>query len=339
MSQTNIEWTDATWNPSTGCTKVSAGCANCYAERMAKRLKAMGQEAWKDGFSVRCHQDRLDIPLHWKIPRRIFVNSMSDLFHEDVPFEFIDQVFAVMALCSQHTFQVLTKRAERMAEYLNNTNRKPNPHDIDQVNNCTTFDCIDVERDNVEIPGKHPGEHWSYKSRMADMPWPLPNVWIGTSCENQKTADERIPHLLRCPSAVRFLSIEPMLGPISLPYGAKCFSCGFEHTKFNTPNCVKCGSRIYEKHQPIIPGIDWVIVGGESGPHARPMHPNWVRSIRDQCVAAGVPFFFKQWGEWAPFPNWTGDTSKGWPSERVGKKSAGRLLDEMEWDEMPEVAK
>jgi protein gp37 len=229
MGKTKIEWTDATWNPVTGCTKVSQGCKHCYAERFAKRLGY-------DFSQVELHPERLEIPLHWKKPRRIFVNSMSDLFHRDVPVEFIAEVFNVMARASHHTFQLLTKRARRLA------------------------------------------------SLAPFLPWPE-NLWVGVSVE---TADYlwRIGCLREVPAAVRFLSLEPLLGPIpDLPLGH----------------------------------INWVIAGGESGPGARPMRAEWARSVRDQSLAAGVPFFFKQWGG-------------------VQRTKAGRRLDGRTWDQYPQVA-
>ena len=231
--KSKISWTDATWNPVTGCTKISAGCANCYAERLAKRLQAMGQQNYRDGFNVRCHEDILGIPFRWKKPRRIFVCSMSDLFHEDVPSWFIRGVFNVMRYASQHRFQVLTKRAGRMA----------------------------------------------VTSRF--LGWPS-NVWAGVTVENQQ-AMNRIDSLRKVPASVRFLSCEPLLeslGPIDLD------------------------------------GIHWVIVGGESGPGTRPMKEEWAMEIKDQCVAAGIPFFFKQWGG-------------------VNKKKAGRMLAGQTWDQVP----
>jgi protein gp37 len=228
-----IEWTEATWNPVTGCTRISPGCKFCYAERMSHRLKAMGQERYRNAFKLTLQPDVLDVPLRWKAPRVIFVNSMSDLFHKDVPSEYIQQCFAVMRQASQHTFQVLTKRPERVAEM----NR------------------------NID--------------------WPK-NVWMGTSVESAEYLD-RVRSLQKTTAKIRFLSVEPLLGPIA---------------------------RLTLK------GIHWVIVGGESGPGARPMEPEWVRQVRDQCLAKGVPFFFKQWGG-------------------VNKKRTGRELDGRTWDELP----
>jgi len=233
MASTKIEWTEATWNPVTGCTKISAGCLNCYAERMALRLKAMGQPNYANGFQVTCHPHTLEQPLYWKKPRTIFVNSMSDLFHEDVPDDFIASVFRVMKWAHWHRFQVLTKRAERLAKL------------------------------------------------ASQLEWPA-NVWMGVSVEKQAVKC-RIKSLQAVPAAVRFLSIEPLLEWLS---------------RIN------------------LVGIHWVIVGGESGPGARPMEEAWVHGIKRQCEAAGVPFFFKQWGG-------------------VNKKKAGRLLDGRTWDGMP----
>jgi len=208
-----IEWTDATWNPVTGCSKISAGCKNCYAERMAKRLQAMNQARYRAGFKVTLQSDLLQQPLRWKYSRRIFVNSMSDLFHEDIPEEFLQQVFKVMNKADWHTFQILTKRSGRLSQLCNKLK-------------------------------------WSK------------NIWIGVSVENDQFVN-RIHDLLAVPASVRFLSLEPLLGPL--------------------PNL-------------ILSGIHWVIAGGESGPRARGVNADWVRQIRDDCVSQNVPFFFKQWG-------------------------------------------
>lgn len=229
----SIEWTEATWNPVTGCTQVSPGCKFCYAERMAKRLKAMGQPRYADGFRLTLQPDLLDAPLHWRTPRTIFVNSMSDLFHKDIPLNYIEQVFGTMKSAYWHTFQILTKRADRLEEL------------------------------------------------ASSLDWPE-NVWMGVSVENSDYT-WRVRHLQQVPAQVRFLSVEPLLGPIpDLP----------------------------------LQGIHWVIVGGESGPGARPMNSAWVTNLRDQCVSADVPFFFKQWGG-------------------VNKGKTGRELDGRLWDEMP----
>lgn len=291
----NIEWTDETWNPVTGCTRASAGCDNCYAVKMTHRLESMGQQKYTGltvlngkqdrhfNGQVRCHEDALEIPLRWRKPRMVFVNSMSDLFHPDVAFEFIDKVFAVMALCPQHTFQVLTKRPDRMAGYLLKPDRQPHPHAVDQINQCSTDDRIDIERDCVRIPVKKPGDHWSQAARVNVMPWPLPNVWIGTSVENQDAADERIPHLLRCPAAVRFLSLEPLLGPMNLRKGVYLMP----------PTC--SGDRP-DEYGTTLDGIDWLIIGGESGHGARPCDISWIRDIINQADSAGVSVFVKQVG-------------------------------------------
>lgn len=326
MGDTKIEWTDKTWNPIRGCSRVSEGCRNCYAERQAARFRGEG-EAY--GGLVRMGADgphwtgevafierNLEDPLHWRKPCRVFVNSMSDLFHEKVQDEWLNVLFSnVMEIATRHTFQILTKRPERMLKYLS----------------------------------------W----RWGDGRIPMRNIWIGVSVEDQKTADERIPLLLETPAAVRFISYEPALGPIDLDSesenGLHALGCG----------CNEC--RRHGKSR----GLDWVIVGGESGPGARPMHPDWARSVRDQCQAAEVPFFFKQWGEYAPQapmygnekdelhslsliciePNGllTPENEDGyyeyqppvgsWLVERVGKKSAGRMLDCREWNEYPDAAR
>ena len=231
--RSSIEWTESTWNPMTGCTKISPGCKHCYAERMALRLQAMGQPKYANGFKLTLHEHVLEQPLSWKKPQKIFVNSMSDLFHEDAPLDFVHRVFDVMRRASWHTFQVLTKRSRRLLEL------------------------------NPEID------------------WPT-NVWMGVSVESQGYTF-RIEHLRQTDARVKFLSLEPLLGPLP---------------------CL--GLR----------GIDWVIVGGESGPGARPMTEQWVIDIRDQCLAVHVPFFFKQWGG-------------------VRKKRAGRVLRERTWDQVP----
>lgn len=254
-----IEWTDATWNPVTGCDKVSPGCDHCYAESIAHRFA--GTPAYPDGFAVTLRPERLDQPLRWRKPRKVFVNSMSDLFHKDIPDEYIARVFAVMALASQHTFQILTKRHARMRALLSST--------------AFQDSVIDAAADHPELDRRHqvgrgaPLCDW-------DGSWPVPNVWLGVSVENQQWADIRIPALLDTPAAVRFLSCEPLLGPVDLALTA------VQHD----------GALPYRRAS----YLHWVIVGGESGPGARPMHPDWARSLRDQCTAARVPFLFKQAG-------------------------------------------
>lgn len=307
-STTKIEWADATWGPVTGCTKVSAGCDNCYAETFAERWRGTPGHYFENGFDVQLRRDKLYLPMRWKKPRRIFVNSMSDLFHDAVPDDYIAQVFTVMALARQHTFQVLTKRHARMRSLLN----KP-----------------EFIWPNVWGP---------IAPDLPDLPyrtWPLPNVWLGVSAENQQWADIRIPALLDTPAAVRFVSAEPLLGPIDLHIDPIEASSPF------------WGSQ-----------LDWVITGGESGPGARPAHPDWFRAIRDQCQAAGVAFLFKQWGEWQPSSprqemvangrryryarRWIhpdGSTADYFepstPMDRVGKHRAGRELDGRTWDGYP----
>lgn len=233
--KSQIEWTESTWNPVTGCTKVSQGCKFCYAERMAERLRAMGQPNYRNGFQLTLQPHMLALPLRWKTTRRIFVNSMSDLFHDQVPLEYIQRVFDVMRRASWHQFQVLTKRAERLAEV------------------------------------------------AADLDWPA-NIWMGVSVESALHVD-RIDCLRGTGARVKFLSLEPLLGPL--------------------PGLV-------------LEAIDWIIVGGESGPHARPIQESWVLDVRDQCQRAGVSFFFKQWGG-------------------KNKRQAGRLLAGRTWDELPDV--
>ena len=228
-----IEWTQSTWNPVTGCTKISAGCRNCYAERLSRRLQAMGSPNYANGFELTLHPHTLEIPLGWKKPRTVFVNSMSDLFHKNVPLDFIAQVFDVITRAPRHNFQILTKRSNRLLELSDS------------------------------------------------LPWPE-NLYMGVTVENADCRF-RIDHLRQTPAAIKFLSLEPLLGPL--------------------PNLN-------------LVGIDWVIVGGESGPAARPMRPQWATDIRDQCLNADIPFFFKQWGG-------------------INKKKSGRTLQGKTWSQSP----
>lgn len=395
MSQNSkIEWTQKTWNPVTGCSKVSQGCKNCYAEVLANRFwtkpcdaencamdgencsKCHGTQQIKRSFTdVQCHPDRLEQPLHWRKPATVFVNSMSDLFHEDVPFEFITRVFATMIhtnhpVSTKHTFQILTKRPARALEF--------------------------------------------YDKYFRNSPI-IPNVWLGVSVEDQKTADERIPLLLQIPAAVRFLSCEPLLGEIDLKLQEVIHideladECGYSNSETEVNNGYGCDHPDQEEYEiidgnkcgkcysfscPIAPslspgydedkeiliknglddsedfmlkhkGLHWVICGGESGHGARPMHPDWARKLRDDCKSAGVPFFFKQWGEWVSARKFKfserrkmkhlavgingnnlkiteetyRDISHATHSVMVkaGKKHSGRLLDGVEWNEFPEV--
>lgn len=329
---THIEWSEATWNFITGCTKVSAGCDHCYIERtppfrMAHRR--FDQPGVGGTTGLKLHSERLHLPRKWRKPRRIFVNSLADLFHDQVPDAFIAEAWSVMARCPQHTFQVLTKRAGRMRSLL----RRP------------SF------RDNLA--------HWG-------APWPLPNVWLGVSVENQDWARIRIDALVDTPAAVRWVSCEPLLGAVDMkPWLGK--------TVTGIGRQGQAGLEAIE----VADGIDWVVVGGESGPGARPMHPDWARRLRDQCAAANVPFFFKQWGEWQDGSSgsrvgdrdhvivadgrhepWLGHTKDGGQPatplalarsrsepgthraaviSRVGKKAAGRLLDGELHDAYPAV--
>jgi len=367
--QTKIEWTDATWNIITGCSLMSEGCRFCYAADLAAtRLKNLPSRiglakknaagAAQFNGKVRFNEEWLDQPLRWKKPRRIFVCAHGDLFHENVPDEWIDKVFAVMALCPQHTFQVLTKRPERMRDYLREKRRESR---------------IAAAQALLPCPCPTPGI-WPHL--------PLKNIWLGTSIEDQPTADTRIPYLLQTPAAVRFVSAEPLLGPVDLEIawhgetalGAECWGdcawCanGFPPL-FNCRRGLQSAADVEEGRS----GLDWVIVGGESGRNARPMHPEWARTLRDQCAAAGVAFLFKQWGAWAPHvgavDGWTidddpemsrfdhreWDTAAGrwgepfrpmwcdWDGldetqivSRIGKQLAGRVLDGVTHDGFPE---
>jgi len=269
---TKIEWTHregttgVTWNPITGCTKISEGCKRCYAERMSKRLAGRFGYPADDPFRVTVHRDKLDTPFGWRKPRTVFVCSMGDLFHKDVHLSTQVNVWRTMAHTPQHTYIVLTKRADRMASALRPLSQ--------------TFGT-------------------------------LPNVWLGVTAENQQRANERIPLLLQAPAAVRFVSVEPMLGPVDLRW------------------YLGTGEMLSSHY------LDWVIVGGESGPDARPMHPDWARGVRDQCVAAGVPFFFKQWGSADQLAGRRAYAIQaGWrPEEAKG----GHLLDGCEHHEWPQT--
>lgn len=317
--KTGIEWTDATWNPTTGCDQVSPGCDHCYALTQAKRLKAMGQPDYQTdgrpetsgpGFGLAMHPHRLDQPLRWTKPRRVFVNSMSDLFHPRVSDEFIARVWAVMALAEQHTFQVLTKRPKRMRTLLNSQ--------------AFAEAVIDVAADHPLLDQRSAKGQWPLTGW--DATFPLPNVWLGTSVEDQTRADERVPTLLDTPAVVRFLSCEPLLGPVDLN---KSLGLGYSYED-------ETGTRMHQR------SVDWVIVGGESGSGARPMRPDWACSLRDQCVEVGVAFHFKQWGEYvtpgqAP-ESVDRDDFDGPGFYRVGKHRAGRELDGRTWDEYPAEA-
>ncbi|MFC3180494.1 phage Gp37/Gp68 family protein [Cypionkella sinensis] len=337
-----IEWTDATWNPITGCTLVDDGCRHCYAAHLITSWPAIGNHPSREGLArknaageskftgeVRFNEQWLDQPLRWKKPRRIFVCAHGDLFHPEVPDEWIDKVFAVMALAPQHTFQVLTKRPERAREYL------------------MGLTCDGARRLNVaRMAGHLFGDEADAKA--SNRHWPMSNVWMLTSVSDQASANERIPQLLACPAAVRGISAEPLLGPVDLTLdGLVCLPCpaSLDGLRMDTDTgAYECCSRCDYTGVGSEWGIDWVICGGESGPHARPMHPDWARSLRDQCVAAGVPFLFKQWGEWAADQIGPEDArSTRYPPGhveflKIGKKRAGRKLDGVEWSQFPEVA-
>jgi protein gp37 len=340
---TAIEWTQQTWNPIVGCSIVSPGCTNCYAMSMAARLEAMcekavspgpldhylgttrrvnGKPVWTGKLAL-AGERILTEPLRRRKPTTYFVNSMGDLLHEDCPDEWIDRVFAVMALSPQHTFQVLTKRSARMRAYASEvaaTWAKPGHGGSERIR-FAMCKLKGVDTDD-------------YNTGLSK--WPLDNIWLGVSAERQQEADARIPDLLATPAAVRFVSAEPLLGPIdfnNLPSvsGFGRYLDALSNAGAGDSDLPHC--------------LNWVIVGGESGPHARPMHPDWARSIRDQCAAAGVPFFFKQWGEFANVQQHgpalvSGAVAHPWGADdvfvrKVGKASAGRLLDGVLHDAMP----
>jgi protein gp37 len=328
VADTTIEWTDATWNPTTGCDRVSPGCDNCYALTLAKRLKGMGSAKYQTdgdprtsgpGFGLAMHDDALDLPLRWRKPKRVFVNSMSDLFHPKVTDEFIARAFAVMALAGRHTFQVLTKRAPRMASLISR------PDFLAAVAEHATaliFEQGAVNTSPLSTWTCNPNPDGSNLDEWVP-PWPLPNVWLGVSVEDQQRADERVPRLLQTPAAVRFLSCEPLLGPIDL----HAHDDGLHHwlpdygpdydDGSGEPVCQAHGISECRQGRSF---IDWVVTGGESGPGFRHVDLDWFRAIRDQCDAAGVAYLHKQNGGRYP-------------------KANGRRLDGATHDGYPEVAR
>ncbi|WP_020673849.1 DUF5131 family protein [Amycolatopsis nigrescens] len=339
---TSIEWTrgedgspGSTWNPVTGCTEVSPGCDRCYAKTFAERWRGTPDHYFERGFDVQLRPDKLDLPLRWRKPRKVFVNSMSDLFHKDVPDDFIARVFRVMALAPQHSFQTLTKRPARMRSLLTDYGfvRAMLRHD--------TRSGFGVTEDKLDQAARR----WVASDR-----WPLPNVWLGTSVETQRWADIRVPVLLDTPAAIRFLSCEPLLGPVDLSRWLELEY--YDSFGWGREMLATLAGRVGTER-----GLHWVIAGGESGRDrgVRPMHPGWVRSLRDQCEAAAVPFLFKQWGEWAPAGLGIGmaqhnvgrEVLVGPPVDemghrqvmrRVGKGRAGRELDGRTWDQYPPAA-
>lgn len=344
--KTKIEWTDASWNPVVGCSIVSPGCTNCYAMKMAHRLQAMaGKPRWTKNLGGTGHyagttkvvngnavwtgklalapEHVLTAPLRRKKPTTYFVNSMGDLFHEDCPDEWIDKVFAVMALSPQHTFQVLTKRAERMRAY------------------CDAVTASRLQAGCLSVPANL-GPH------TIPLQWPLPNVWLGVSTEDQKRAEERVPFLLGTPAAIRFVSAEPLLGPINfrkimLDEHTWVDAITGWHSQQRGPGPIEQVLKEFTPLPPQTGRLHQIITGGESGPNARPMHPQWAREVRDQCSFL-TAFFHKQNGEFASVSEVEGAGAHftfpdGATVRRVGKKAAGRLLDGKEHNGMPASSK
>jgi protein gp37 len=346
-----IEWTEASWNPVTGCTKVSPGCDHCYAETFAERFRGAPGHYFEHGFDVMLREDKLELPLRWTRPRRIFVNSMSDLFHDAVPDLYITKVFDVMEQAKHHTFQLLTKRHARMRAFVQRREQ-------DRAEYAAKFDHCPTEAMRTSPAAQRA------RNRAVNPP---ANIWLGISVESQAWADIRVPALLSTPAAVRWLSCEPLLGPVDLSrwLGVENFDSFGWGEELGAALTGRVGG-----------GLHWVVTGGESGPGARPMHPDWARSLRDQCHAAGVPYFFKQWGNWAPLGplyeqsdddpdadearmeaaalevnggvevvelETSGYIPRGhqpgdhrtWLMGRLGKKTAGREIDGRTWDEYP----
>jgi protein gp37 len=307
MAETsNIAWTDASWNPVTGCSRVSEACRSCYAEELSLRY-GWTKLPWTAGNAVEnvvCHPKRLELPLKWKEGRKIFLASMGDVFHANVPFEFIAAIFAVMAATPRHTYQLLTKRPGRMAEFFAWVREQSRGylHGIhgflfdqlekqigaDRMN--AAWDGLVAHREARRVAEGKPTDPRSLGDATA-WPWPLPNVWLGTTTEDQKNADARIPHLLRVPAVVRFLSVEPMLGPVRL-WAPEIGEWPTEEPKYPIANAQEWDDWKYWTARDR--GLHWVIVGGESGLSPRPLQMAWARALRDQCVAAGVAYFFKQ---------------------------------------------
>lgn len=371
MQRTDIEWTDLSANPlkyrradgstAWACVKVSPGCAHCYSEAIGKRFQRaetfsaantdkltpfMDPKELKEIITRKTCQGR---PVDGS---RCFVGDMTDLFGEWVPFELLDQLFAAMALRPGVIFQLLTKRIDRAAEYFRE-------HATRAGWGRAAFQWTNRETVYHEGGGSIPRHAYECDPTVSNCDWPLPNVWLGTSVENQQAADERIPHLLQCPAAVRFLSCEPLLGPVDLVGTWQRIATDAVMRQQVCPPPKPCDREAASGSLHHI--LHWVIAGGESGPNARPSHPDWFRSLRDQCVAAGVPFFFKQWGEFCPsdaspatggnittngffcadgrYISRSNDPDTRVRIKRVGKKAAGRLLDGREWSELPEVAR
>jgi protein gp37 len=366
---TGIEWTDETWNPVRArlrsdpsrvgwhCEHASPGCINCYSEtrNLSGRCNLGTKLPFKPGHrkdvEIFLDERALTKPLHWRKPRMIFVGSMTDLFADFVTYEMIDRVFAVMALCPQHTFQVLTKRSARMREYVG----------AESVRERIALEVLRLHKGRTPPPTVYSG---AIANGDRVRPWPLPNVWLGLSVEDQARADERIPDLLATPAAVRWLSCEPLLGPVDLTANRSHYQ-GEDRPLLRCDALTgihSCGPGVgYEGDK-----LNWIVCGGESGKGARPMHPAWARSLRDQCADAGVPFFFKQWGEHAPgeiagdylnpertakgLSYFDGSWGEAWSHPdghrddepdvyRIGKKRAGRRLDGQQHDAMPEPAR
>ncbi len=384
-----IEWTNQTWNPTIGCDKVSQGCKNCYAIRMAYRLmhhpnqivaaKYKGTvEKTKSGDlnwtgKINLLDDVLLKPVKNKKTTMYFVDSMSDLFHKDVPYSFVDKVFAIMLLCPQHTFQILTKRPDRMTAYMN-SKTDDDAREIEEAAEIIVCEHPDLfyvmetyktDEGKISYPSntllpyiKEAG--WYSGITYTDCGeggfekdtefiyegnWPAKNIWLGVSVEDQKAADERIPLLLKTPAAIRFLSCEPLLGPLDI--SKFMVPEGVHHHPDNTltgETGMALNKMVNMVNPELKKQLHWVIVGGESGPGARPMHPDWAREIRDQCKASGVAFFFKQWGEWtehrateAKELRSVSHNGFGQDMCRVGKHKAGRLLDGKIYNEYPKL--
>jgi len=389
MNQTTIEWCQASWNPATGCGDdvVSAGCRNCYARRLSRRLAGRAGYPAADApgggsFAVTRRPDRLGEPVGWTKPTRVFVCSMGDLFHAEIPFEYIAAVYGAMCVTPRHTFCVLTKRPWRrkvFKEWVQENKRGYCHGEGGLTGNCYGEQVGINGPEMAEWNRRHKAAVRHYWPQIPDPaetigdaclspPWPLPNVWEGVTVENQAAADERIPLVLETPAAMRFVSVEPMLGAVDLTawlprtLTVEQRNDLYDATRSSPPD----GYGLAVQQAENLPALDWVIAGGETGPGARPVHPDWLRALRDQCIEAGVPFFFKHWGEWAPhnvtdsapwawghgrYADWRGDDypehARGWHfakfrggmtcCARLGRKQTGRFVDGRTWDGAPLV--
>lgn len=348
MKRTRIEWAETSWNPATGCTKLSPACDHCYAEAMSRRLKGRYGYDADEPFRVTLRPERLVQPFVVPTPQVVFVCSMGDLFHKDVPDDFIAAVHGVMSMAGQHTYQLLTKRADRALEWYAK-HALPDCQAAALVMAPGIAEANRLAAERLEAIGRVDRRRHAQDLRGRAIngtgrnKWPLPNVWLGATIEDQARVDVRLGHLMQCPAAVRFVSCEPLLGPVELqliPDGRNCQICGDNGHQLMECGYIGAGSR----------GLDWIIAGGETGPGARATSPQWLRLLRNEAACRRVPFFFKRWGEWAPRNQIDAGTQRGVPDPRLdtfdkvspsrfGRKRTGRKLDGATYDGRPEISR